>query len=62
MLHFITVVILQPWALAITQRFTAEFSIRAFLNPHPEATYARLIEWSTDPIPHMRRLVSEGSR
>jgi len=49
-------------ALAITQRFTAEFSIRAFLNPHPEATYARLIEWSTDPIPHVRRLVSEGSR
>jgi 3-methyladenine DNA glycosylase AlkC len=46
----------------ITQRFTAEFSIRAFLNAHPEATYARFIEWSTDPSPHVRRLVSEGSR
>jgi len=46
----------------ITQRFTAEFSIRAFLNAHPEATYARLIEWSTDPNHHVRRLVSEGSR
>lgn len=46
----------------ITQRFTAEFSIRAFLNAHPEATYARLVEWSLDPSPHVRRLVSEGSR
>lgn len=46
----------------ITQRFTAEFSIRAFLNGHPEATYARLVEWSADPNPHVRRLVSEGSR
>jgi 3-methyladenine DNA glycosylase AlkC len=47
---------------AITQRFTAEFSIRAFLNAHPDATYARLVEWSTDPSPHVRRLVSEGTR
>jgi 3-methyladenine DNA glycosylase AlkC len=46
----------------LTQRFTAEFSIRAFLNTHPEATYARLVEWSVDPSPHVRRLVSEGSR
>jgi 3-methyladenine DNA glycosylase AlkC len=46
----------------ITQRFTAEFSIRAFLNAHPEATYARLVEWSADPSHHVRRLVSEGSR
>lgn len=46
----------------ITQRFTAEFSIRAFLNAHPEATYARLVEWSVDPSHHVRRLVSEGSR
>ena len=46
----------------ITQRFTAEFSIRAFLNAHPEATYARLVEWSEDPSPLVRRLVSEGSR
>ena len=46
----------------ITQRFTAEFSIRAFLDAHPVATYARLVEWSVDPSPHVRRLVSEGSR
>ncbi|MDA1306768.1 MAG: DNA alkylation repair protein [Acidobacteria bacterium] len=46
----------------LTQRFTAEFSIRAFLNTHPDATYTRLVEWSTDPNAHVRRLVSEGSR
>lgn len=46
----------------LTQRFTAEFSIRAFLTAHPDATYTRLLEWSADPNPHVRRLVSEGSR
>jgi 3-methyladenine DNA glycosylase AlkC len=46
----------------LTKRFSAESSIRAFLVRYPEATYARLIEWSTDPNPHVRRLVSEGSR
>lgn len=46
----------------ITQRFTAEFSIRAFLNAHPDATYERLVQWSVDPNAHVRRLVSEGSR
>jgi 3-methyladenine DNA glycosylase AlkC len=47
---------------ALTQRFTAEFSIRAFLEKHPEATLARLRQWATDPSPHVRRLVSEGTR
>ena len=47
---------------ALTQRFTAEYSIRAFLEKHPEATLARLREWTTDPSPHVRRLVSEGTR
>ncbi|MEO7363079.1 MAG: DNA alkylation repair protein, partial [Gemmatimonadaceae bacterium] len=46
----------------LTQRFTAEFSIRPFLERHPEATLARLQEWTTDPSPHVRRLVSEGTR
>jgi len=46
----------------LTQRFSAEFSIRAFLTAHPEATYARLQEWAQDPSPHVRRLVSEGTR
>jgi 3-methyladenine DNA glycosylase AlkC len=47
---------------ALTQRFTAEYSIRAFLEKHPEATLARLREWSQDPSQHVRRLVSEGTR
>ena len=47
---------------AITQRFTAEFSIRPFLERHPERTLARLAEWTRDASPHVRRLVSEGTR
>ncbi len=46
----------------LTQRFTAEFSIRPFLERHPEATLARLALWAKDPNEHVRRLVSEGSR
>ena len=47
---------------ALTRRFTAEFSIRAFIEAHPEATLARLADWARDPSPHVRRLVSEGTR
>ena len=47
---------------ALTQRFTAEFSIRPFLEQHPEATLRQLTAWATDPSPHVRRLVSEGTR
>lgn len=46
----------------LTQRFTAEFSIRPFLKQHPEATLAQLKIWARDPSPHVRRLVSEGTR
>jgi 3-methyladenine DNA glycosylase AlkC len=46
----------------LTQRFTAEFSIRPFLQKHPEATLARLMQWTRDPSEHVRRLVSEGTR
>lgn len=46
----------------LTQRFTAEFSIRPFLEHHREATLARLTLWATDPSPDVRRLVSEGTR
>lgn len=47
---------------ALTQVFTAEFSIRPFLEQHPQATLERLAEWVSDPSPHVRRLVSEGTR
>ncbi len=46
----------------LTQRFTAEFSIRAFLDRYPEKTLERLREWTHDPNLHVRRLVSEGTR
>lgn len=46
----------------LTQRFTAEFSIRRYLERHQEATLARLAEWATDSSEDVRRLVSEGTR
>lgn len=46
----------------LTRRFSAEFSIRAFLIRWPERTLAQLLEWTRDSDPHVRRLCSEGSR
>jgi 3-methyladenine DNA glycosylase AlkC len=46
----------------ITQRFTAEFSIRAFIEHHPEKSFELFQRWIKDPSPHVRRLVSEGTR
>ncbi|WP_298834423.1 DNA alkylation repair protein [uncultured Piscinibacter sp.] len=47
---------------ALTQRFTAEWAVRPFLVAHPALTFATLARWARDPSPHVRRLVSEGSR
>jgi 3-methyladenine DNA glycosylase AlkC len=47
---------------ALTQRFTAEFSIRPFIEKYPERTLAQLRDWAHDSSPHVRRLVSEGTR
>ncbi|MBI4000397.1 MAG: DNA alkylation repair protein [Nitrospira defluvii] len=46
----------------LTKLFTAEFSIRRYLERHQAATLARLKEWATDPSADVRRLVSEGTR
>jgi 3-methyladenine DNA glycosylase AlkC len=46
----------------LTQLFTAEYSIRMFLESEPERTLARLREWTADPSEDVRRLVSEGTR
>ncbi len=46
----------------LTRRFSAEFAIRPFLIRHPERTLALLAEWARDRDPHVRRLVSEGTR
>ena len=47
---------------ALTRRFSCEFSIRSSLEAEPERTLARLLEWTADPSPHVRRLASEGTR
>lgn len=47
---------------SITQRFSMEFSIRAFLNQHEAAVLERMQDWVVDPNYHVRRLVSEGTR
>jgi 3-methyladenine DNA glycosylase AlkC len=47
---------------AMTQRFSAEFAIRPFIERHPALVFDTLHRWTRDPSPHVRRLVSEGSR
>ena len=46
----------------LTRRFTAEFSLRVFLRQEQQRTLSRLMQWTRDPDPHVRRLCSEGSR
>lgn len=46
----------------LTRRFSAEFSMRPFLIRWPERTLQRLLEWTQDCDPHVRRLCSEGAR
>ena len=46
----------------ITQRFSAEFSIRAFIERYPNQCFKLFETWVQDPNPHIRRLVSEGTR
>jgi 3-methyladenine DNA glycosylase AlkC len=46
----------------LTKRFSAEFSIRAYIARDPERTFAVLAQWARDPSAHVRRLVSEGTR
>ncbi len=47
---------------ALTQRSTAEFAIRPFIQRTPDIVFRTLEKWVHDPSPHVRRLVSEGSR
>lgn len=46
----------------ITQRFSMEMSIRAFLNRWPDQVLARMEIWTEHDNYHVRRLVSEGTR
>jgi 3-methyladenine DNA glycosylase AlkC len=47
---------------ALTQRFSAEFAIRPFIDQQPAKVFPVLSRWTGDPSAHVRRLVSEGSR
>jgi 3-methyladenine DNA glycosylase AlkC len=47
---------------ALTQRFTCEWSIRGFIARDPERTFRYFKKWARDKSPHVRRLVSEGTR
>ncbi len=47
---------------ALTQRLTAEWALRPFVERHPALTLATLDRWTRDPSPHVRRLASEGTR
>jgi len=46
----------------LTKRFSAEGSIRPFIAKYPDQTLGTLREWTMDANPHVRRLVSEGTR
>lgn len=47
---------------ALTQRFSAEFSIRYFIRRDADRTLEVLRSWANDKSEHVRRLVSEGTR
>jgi len=46
----------------LTKRFSAESSIRPYIARDPERAMTRLWNWAADRNPHVRRLVSEGTR
>ncbi len=46
----------------LTKRFSAEASIRPYIARYPARTFKVLRAWTRDPNPHVRRLVSEGTR
>lgn len=47
---------------ALTQVFTAEFSLRPFIEKYPDKMLPLLNKWTRDPSEHVRRLVSESTR
>ncbi len=46
----------------LTKRFSAEGSIRPFIARYPDRTLTVFRRWVKDKNPHVRRLVSEGTR
>ena len=48
--------------VALTQRFSMEFSLRAFLNADQAASLSHIHRWAESENYHVRRLASEGTR
>lgn len=48
--------------LELTQRFSAEFAVRPFMEHHMSQTIAHLRTLTEHPSPHVRRWCSEGAR
>ena len=46
----------------LTQRFSAEFSVRVYIERYESESLDLLKRWASDPSHHVRRLVSEGTR
>jgi len=46
----------------LTQRFSAEFAVRPFVEQYPEAVFERLLKLTAHDSPHVRRWCSEGVR
>lgn len=46
----------------ITKRHTSEYAIRPYLECYPDECLKYLNNWLNDSNPHVRRLVSEGTR
>lgn len=46
----------------ITKRFSAEASLRDFINNFPTKTLQKAVDWTTHKNYHVRRLASEGTR
>lgn len=51
-----------PALARFTKLASAEFAIRPFIAADPQRTLARMMEWSADPHPAVRRLATEGCR
>jgi 3-methyladenine DNA glycosylase AlkC len=49
-------------AAELTRRFTSEFALRPLIERDAERALAWLQMWAADDDPHVRRLVSEGTR
>lgn len=48
--------------IELTQRFSAEFAVRPFVEHYPDRTFARLLELTDHDSVHVRRWCSEGTR